>query len=112
MGNDEYEVKVTRQALEQMRSIVHYISHDLVAPGAADHLLSDLKEAIMKLAFLPKSHSLIEEEPWRSECFRKIIVKNFFIYYWVDDKNSRVQIIAVIYSRRDQIKQLAEVDIQ
>ena len=95
-----------------MRSIVHYISHDLVALGAADHLLSDLKEAIMKLAFLPKSHSLIEEEPWRSEGVRKIIVKNFFIYYWVDDKNSRVQIIAVIYSRRDQIKQLAEVDIQ
>ena len=66
----------------------------------------------MKLAFLPKSHSLIEEEPWRSEGVRKIIVKNFFIYYWVDDKNSRVQIIAVIYSRRDRIKQLAEVDIQ
>lgn len=26
-----YEVKVTRQALEQMRAILHYISYDLMA---------------------------------------------------------------------------------
>ncbi len=29
--NKEYEVKVTRQALEQMRAILHYISYDLMA---------------------------------------------------------------------------------
>lgn len=28
----EYEVKITRQALEQMEAIVHYISCDLMAP--------------------------------------------------------------------------------
>ena len=33
---DEYEVRVTRQALEQMKEIVHYISYDLMAPDAAD----------------------------------------------------------------------------
>ena len=34
MGN-KYEVKVTRQALEQMRAIVRYISYDLMALEAA-----------------------------------------------------------------------------
>ncbi len=76
--DNEYEVKVTRQALEQMRSIVHYISYDLMAPEAAENFLNDLKSAIMKLAALPKRHSLIDEEPWRSEGVRKIVVKNFF----------------------------------
>lgn len=28
---NEYEVRVTRQALEQMKEIVHYISNDLMA---------------------------------------------------------------------------------
>lgn len=42
MGN-KYEIKVTRQALEQMREIAHYISYDLMAPEAADNLLDDLK---------------------------------------------------------------------
>ena len=30
---DEYEVRVTRQALEQMKEIVHYISYDLMVTG-------------------------------------------------------------------------------
>lgn len=111
MGN-EYEVKVTRQALEQMRAIVHYISYDLMAPEAAENLLNDLKSAIMKLAVLPKKHSLIDEEPWRSEGVRKIIVKNFLVYYWVDDEYNKVQVTAVIYSKRDQIKQLKNMDMQ
>lgn len=109
---NEYEVKVTRQALEQMKAIIHYISYDLMAPEAAQNLLNDLKSAIMKLSVLPKRHSLIEEEPWRSEGVRKIVVKNFLVYYWVDDENNKVQITAVIYSKRDQIKQLKNMDMQ
>ena len=101
--NKEYEVKVTRQALEQMRAILHYISYDLMAPEAAENLLNDLKVAIMKLAAFPSRHALIEEEPWRSEGIRKIVVKNFLVYYWIDDKCNKVQVTAVIYSKRDQI---------
>ena len=62
MGN-KYEIKVTRQALEQMREIAHYISYDLMAPEAADNLLDDLKASILKLSVLPKKYPLIEEEP-------------------------------------------------
>ena len=43
---DEYEVRVTRQALEQMKEIVHYISYDLMSPAAADNLLDRFKAEI------------------------------------------------------------------
>ena len=109
---NEYEVRVTRLALEQIKEIVHYISNDLLAPDAADRLLDTMKEEITNLSHLPKQHALIEEEPWRNEGLRKIVVKNFLIYYWVDDDNSRVQVTAVIYSRRDQIRQLANMDME
>lgn len=110
--DNKYEVKVTRQALEQMRAILHYISYDLMAPQAADNLLDDLKSSILKLSVLPKRYPLIEEEPWKSEGIRKIVVKNFLVYYWVDDENNKVQVTAVIYSKRDQIKQLRKMDMQ
>lgn len=110
--DNKYEVKVTRQALEQMRAILHYISYDFMAPQAADNLLDDLKSSILKLSVLPKKHPLIEEEPWKSEGIRKIVVKNFLVYYWVDDENNKVQVTAVIYSKRDQIKQLRKMDMQ
>ena len=83
----EYEVRVTRQALEQIKEIVHYISNDLMALDAADNLLDKMKAEITKLSSFPKKHALIDEEPWRAEGVRKIVVKNFLIYYWVDDEN-------------------------
>lgn len=111
MGN-KYEIKVTRQALEQMREIAHYISYDLMAPEAADNLLDDLKASILKLSVLPKKYPLIiEEEPWRSEGVRKIVVKNFLVYYWIDEEYNKVQVTAVIYSKRDQIKQLKNMEM-
>ena len=64
------------------------------------------------MSSFPKKHALIDEEPWRTEGVRKIVVKNFLIYYWVDDDNNRVQVIAVIYSRRDQIRQLSNMDME
>ena len=76
---DEYEVRVTRQALEQMKEIMHYISNDLMVPDAANNLLDKIKAEIMKLSCFPKKHALIDEEPWRTEGMRKIVVKNFLI---------------------------------
>ena len=109
---NEYVVRVTMQALEQMKEIVHYISNDLMAPDAADNLLDKIKAEITKLSSFPKKYALIDEEPWRNEGVRKIVVKNFLIYYWVDDENNRVQVTAVIYSRRDQFRQLSNMDME
>ena len=57
---NEYGVRVTRQALEQMKEIVHYISNDLMAPDAADNLLDKMKAEITKLSSFPKKHALID----------------------------------------------------
>lgn len=105
-----YEVKVTKQAYGQMREIVLYITNELLAPEAATNLLDKMQESINTLSDMPKRHSLVDEEPWRSEGVRKIVVKNFLIYFWVDDENMRVQVTAVIYAKRNQLVQLAKMD--
>lgn len=78
---NEYEVRVTRQALEQIKEIVHYISTDLMALNAAHNLLDKIKAEITKLSSFPKKHALIDEESWRTEGVRKIVIKNFKDYY-------------------------------
>jgi len=108
----DYEVKITRQATDQMKKIMYYISKELLAPEAANHLLDKMKEAIMSLADFPKRNTLIEEEPWRSEGVRKMSVNNFLIYYWVDDEKKKVQVTAVIYQKREQLRQLMNMDFE
>lgn len=62
-----------------------------------------------QLVLMPTSYQVIDEEPWGSQGVRKISVKNYYIYYWVDEEQKIVQILAVIYNKRDQIKQLSEL---
>lgn len=76
---NKYEVRVTRQALEQIKEIVHYISNDLMAPDAADNLLDKMKAEITKLSSFPKKHDLIDEEPWRAEGVRKVVIPSIII---------------------------------
>ena len=108
---DEYKVKITPQASAQMLEIFSYISGTLKESVAAERLLDELQKSILSLNTMPKRVSLTDEEPWRSYGIHKMPVKNFLVYFWVNDKLKEVHITAVIYGRRDQPEQLKQMDI-
>ena len=95
-----YIVKVTSQAEEQIQEIIYYITHELKAPDAALHLLDALEESFASLAYLPHRIALVNEEPWHSKGIHRLPVKNFLVYFWIDEDNMKVQITAVIYGKR------------
>ncbi len=105
----DYQVTLTAQATEQIREIVIYISQSLQEPTVAKHWADLLYNEIANLCFMPSRHLLVEEEPWRTKGIRKMPVKNFIVYYWVDEENKRVSITAVIYGRRDQLAALSDI---
>ena len=82
----KYEVKITRQALAQMKEITYYISCELCAPEAANILADKIEKAMLTLSELPQKYALLDEE------------------------NDKVQVMAIIYNKRDQIKQLQNLD--
>ena len=81
---DGYKIKVTRQAKEHLALIREYIAK-------------------------PYRVKCIDEQPWGELGFRKIRVKNYYVYFWVDENKREVQILAVIYVRRDQATQLEQL---
>ena len=107
-----YNVKITSQAEEQIQEIVYYISHELKAPDAALQLLDALEDAFSSLTHIPQSVVLVEDEPWHAKGIHRLPVKNFLIYFWIDEDNMRVQITAIIYGKREQLRQLSHMDIE
>ncbi len=107
---NEYTVLVTPQAEQQLRSIAHHISHELLAPETADALLTTLQKAMASLSVLPNRAPLVEEEPWHAKGIRKLLCKNSLIYFWVNETSLSVHILAVIYARRDQLHQLLNLN--
>lgn len=105
---EKYTVKITQQAQEQIREIVSYIRFTLQAPETAMKMLDTLQEEIASLDQFPNRVPLTEEEPWRSQGIHKFPVKNYLIYFWVDEETKKVQIIGAVYGRKDQRHQLSK----
>lgn len=108
----EYEVRITLQAQAHLREIRDYIAQKLLAPEAAKNTVQRLGTVMASLSQMSNRVPLIEEEPWRSEGVRVRAVRNFLIYFWVNEAEKTVQIIAVIYARRDQTSVLSQLDLQ
>ena len=106
---DEYKIKVTRQAKEHLALIREYIATELQAPIVAKRMLELLKSEMMSLQTMPYRVKLIGEQPWCDLGFRRIRVKNYYVYFCVDESRKEVQILAVIYVKRDQAKQLEQL---
>ncbi len=107
-----YIVKTTSQAEEQIQEIVHYITFELKAPEAALHLLDTLEDAFTSLAHFPQRVALIDKEPWHVKGIHRLPIKNFLVYFWIDEDNMKVQITAVIYGKRNQLRQLSQMDME
>jgi len=71
-----------------------------------------MESAISSLSQFPQRIALTEEEPWRSAGIHKMPVKNFFIYFWIDEENDKVQVTTDIYGKHDQVKQLSQMDME
>ena len=102
---EEYTVALTPQAEQQLRAIVHHIAHELLEPETADALLTALEQAMASLRLLPQRAPLVEEEPWHSQNIRKLLCRNFLIYFWPDPDSHRVQVLAVTDENNDTIQQ-------
>lgn len=108
----EYKVRLTQQAVEQIQQTVAYISHSLQEPVIARRWSNCLEKEIQSLKQHPARYPLTSEETWRSYGIRKMIVKNFFVYYWIDEAEGQVAVTAVVYGRRDQVTALLEMPLE
>ena len=98
----QYEVKITEPAQRQLQEIIRYIAGDLQEKRTAIRMLDTLEKEILSLSTLPNRVALTEEEPWHSAGIRKLSVKNYLVYFWVDEDQKQVQITAAVFGRRDQ----------
>ena len=106
--SDQYRLIILPEAQKDIRGIVLYIARELVAPQAALNLQDGFQREINSLVKMPKRFKTVEEQPWKDAGIRKTRVKNYYIYFLVDDEEMAVKVNAVIYVGRDQSKQMAD----
>ena len=102
--SDIYKIIILPEAQKDIRGIVLYIAKELAAPQVALNLENAFEEEIKSLVKMPKRIKTVDEQPWKDVGIRKTRVKNYYIYFIVDDEEMAVKIMAVIYVKMDQKK--------
>ena len=96
-----YQIHFLENALEDLKEIVTYIAHTLGNPLAAEKLSKEILSQINNLVTFPYQCPVYRTLYPLSHEFRRLRVKNYFIFYWVEEKNQQVIIARVIYARRN-----------
>ena len=105
---EHYNVIITPDAAVDLSQLKSYIAYTLQAPETALKYIHGLRQEIEKLESFPGAIAPVPDEPWHSRGIRRIIHKNFYIYYRIDENAKCVYVLNVIYARRSQLKALSE----
>ena len=96
-----YRIEYLPVARQDMIEIVQYISQELQNPTAANQLAMELIEAgdgIPRFPYANPSHTPIR--PLKHE-YRKLLVRNYAMFYWVDEAEQLITVARVVYAKRD-----------
>lgn len=101
-----YNLEYLPVARQDMVDIVRYISRELNNPIAADQLAVELIEAGDSIPALPYANpAYIPIRPLKHE-YRKLLVRNYIMFYWLDEEKKMVTVARVVYAKRDYKKLL------
>ena len=105
-----YSIIITPDAATDLLQIRDYIAYTLQAPETALKYIRGIRKEIEKLDSFPAATAPVPDEPWHSRGVRRVINKNFYIYYRIDETKKCVYVLNVIHAKRDQLSALSEYD--
>ena len=96
-----YSLQYLPIARQDLVGIVRYISRELANPAAAERLAGELTAAAEGLRQFPYAHPAVAPIRPLAHEYRRLRVKNYLLFYWVDEESRMVTVVRVLYARRD-----------
>ena len=96
-----YQVEFLPAARRDLTDIVLYISQKLRNEDAAYRLAEQIVEAAERLATFPYTNPVYWPIRPLSNEYRRVNVKNYLLFYTVDEVKQTVTVHRIIYGRRN-----------
>ena len=101
-----YKLLYLPVAKNDIADAVNYISDKLFSPNAALDLLAALDKSISRLTDFPYSCRVYQPAIPLEREYRIMTVKNYAVFYTVNEREKLVEVYRVIYAKRDLDVQL------
>ncbi|QTQ14718.1 type II toxin-antitoxin system RelE/ParE family toxin [Treponema parvum] len=96
-----YKIEYLPCALDDLKEIAGYIMDKLDNPIAAENLVKEIVEKVDLLSDFPYSAPCYMPIKSLTHEYRKLLVKNYFIFYKVNETEKTVTVARIIYARRN-----------
>ena len=97
----KYNIYVSSNAKQDLLNIGCYVTNVIGAQIASNNLLLAIDRAIFSLEKNPKRCPKVSNSIIKKYGVRKLLVKNYIIFFRVIDETNSVQILRVLYARRN-----------
>lgn len=95
-----YTLEFLPVAKQDLQNIIHYIAHELKNPSAAHNLKSEFSRTLNFIKAFPYSYERYVPLDVLSHDYRKAVVMNYVVFYWIDEPKKIITVARVIYGRR------------
>ncbi|MGM9528604.1 MAG: type II toxin-antitoxin system RelE/ParE family toxin [Phascolarctobacterium sp.] len=103
-----WQVIYSAKAKQDLRDITEYLSYVLMMPETARRLASHIMKEIEGLDYMPTKFQIFPHEPWASQGIRRLPVKNYNVFYEIQEDSHVVSIVRIMYAGRDAEAQFDE----
>lgn len=101
MEPENYRIRYTPLAYEDLSEIDTYISQVLLNPQASLGLLDEMQGFINRLKQFPLIGSEVEDPYLASKGYRKLVVQNYLVFHLVDREKKEVIVMRILYGARE-----------
>ena len=95
----KYKLIITPDAKADVASILKYL--DMFSHSISSRYSTYIYDSINSLSHMPKRCTLVRDEDLREKGYRWMSVRNFTVFFIVDDNAAIVRIERVLYSKRE-----------
>lgn len=101
-----YTLRYLELAKKDVNDIVYYISNNLKNETAAYKFIELYKKNIMNIKVFPYGSSIYKSTRKLDYEYRCSRVKNYLIFYLIDETNKEIVITRVLYKKRNLLELL------
>ena len=95
----EYSVVFSETADSDLEGIVAYLSN--FSPSVARRYYDEIMVKSLSLAFMPQRCPYVQDDTLRNKGYRWLFVRNYTVFFVIDEMNGIVDIRAIMYSCRE-----------
>lgn len=97
----KYMVEISETAEQDLENIIRYLKYNLAGDIIADKYKILFKQELKNLETIAGNMPILNEELTGHKNVRKINVRNYIIFYIVDDENSKASVLRIGHAFMD-----------